>query len=155
MVVGGVAMAAYGSTRTTHDTDLLVDDQRRRELFGAVGERGFRVLFDCDGFTNLRHADPEIGDVDFLWADAATSTAVFGAALEVRGPDGLPLLVASAEHLIAMKVRAIKNKPIRVLRDAEDIRLLLSLPKTDQNAAREAFVRVGMPELYTRLKTTP
>ena len=53
-----------------------------------------------------------------------------------------------------MKVKAIVNRPIRVLRDGEDIRLLLSLPDIDQNEARAIFDRVGLRGLYDRLKTT-
>ena len=53
---------------------------------------------------------------------------------------------------VEMKVKAIRNRPTRVFRDAEDLRLLLGRPETDQNAAREAFLRAGLAELWERLR---
>jgi hypothetical protein len=60
--------------------------------------------------------------------------------------------VPAPEHLVEMKVKAIRSRPTRVFRDGEDLRLLLSLDGIDQNAAREAFARAGLGELWERLR---
>jgi len=151
-LAGGFAIAAWGSTRTTHDLDILAEDRVRRDLLARLLETGFRTVFDTEGFSNLDH--PTLGPLDFLWVEGETCRRLFAAAVERPGPDGLPLLVPSPEHLVAMKVKAIVNRPIRVLRDGEDLRLLLSLPDIDQNEARAIFDRVGLRGLYDRLKTT-
>jgi hypothetical protein len=153
MLAGGFAMAAWGSARNTLDLDLIIGDEARTPVLKALAADSFEILFDSDGFTNLLHPDPTLGRLDILWIEGSTRERMFAAAIERSGPDGLPALVPSPEHLVAMKVKAIRNKPIRVFRDGEDLRLLLSRPEIDQNQAREIFERSGLLELYDRLKT--
>jgi hypothetical protein len=152
MLVGGFAVAAWGSARTTLDLDILVDDAARTQLLARIVGEGFEASNDTDGFTNLEHPDPALGRLDFLWVDGLTRDRLFAEAVSRTGPDGLAVLVPSPEHLVAMKVKAIKNKPIRVLRDSEDLRVLLNRPEIDQDQARETFERNGLLELYDRLK---
>jgi hypothetical protein len=155
MLAGGFAMAAWGSARSTFDLDLVVGEEARTPILKAIATEGFEVLFDSEGFTNLLHPDPTLGRLDILWVEGSTRERMFAAAVERSGPDGLTALVPSPEHLVAMKVKAIRNKPIRVFRDSEDLRLLLSRPEIDQNQAREVFERSGLLELYDRLKAAP
>lgn len=153
MLAGGLALVAWGSTRTTADTDLLVDDAFRSALLARLGAAGFEVLLDSDGFTNLLHSDREIGRLDLIWVDGETSRRLFAAAVERTGPDAIPLLVPAPEHLVAMKVKAMKDQPTRVFRDAEDLRLLLSLPDLDEDSVRATFERAGLGELHERIKS--
>lgn len=151
MLAGGFALAAWGSTRATADVDLIVDDSRRDEVLGRLAGEGFETLFDSDGFTNLLHPDPELGRLDLIWVEGETSRRLFAAALERPGPGGRSTLVPAPEHLVEMKLKAVRNQPTRILRDGEDLRLLLSLPGIDENAAREAFRRAGLSDLWDRL----
>lgn len=155
MLAGGFAMAAWGSARSTFDLDLVMGEESRTQVLGALVAQGFEIIFDSEGFTNLLHSEPALGRLDVLWVEGSTRERLFGAAVEKNGPDGQPILVPAPEHLVAMKVKAIKNKPIRVFRDSEDLRVLLSRPEMDQNEAREVFQRAGLLELYDRLKTPP
>jgi hypothetical protein len=155
MLAGGFAVAAWGSARTTLDLDLVVDDAARGALLARIVSEGFEVFNDTDGFTNLEHPDPALGRLDLLWVEGSTSDRLFSAAVPRTGPDGLPVLVPAPEHLVSMKVKAIKNKPIRVFRDSEDLRVLLNRPEIDQTQARETFERNGLLELYNRLKGPP
>ena len=59
--------------------------------------------------------------------------------------------VPSAEHLIAMKLQALRNDPSRELQDLADIQYLLGLPETDRQKVRRYFERTGMMEWYDRL----
>jgi hypothetical protein len=152
MLAGGFAAAAWGSARTTLDLDLLVDDAARSALLARIVAEGFETSNDAEGFTNFEHPDPALGRLDFLWVEGLTRDRLFAAAVQRTGPDGLPVLVPAPEHLVAMKVKAIKNKPIRVFRDSEDLRILLNRPEIDQTEARETFERNGLLELYHRLK---
>ena len=153
MLAGGFAMAAWGSTRTTVDLDLVVDEAVRADLGPRLSNAGFATDYDGEGFTNLMHQDPELGRLDLLWVEGSTRARLFEAAVTRTGPDGEPCLVPSPEHLAAMKLKAIRNQPTRVFRDGEDLRLLLSLPGIDENDIRESFERSGLLELYYRLKT--
>lgn len=152
MLAGGLALVAWGSTRTTADTDLVADDGSRPTLLPRLREAGFEILQDTDGFTNLMHFDREIGRLDLIWVEGETSRRMFAAAVERPGPDAVPLLVPAPEHLVAMKVKAMKEQPTRVFRDSDDLSLLLSLPDLDENAVRATFDRAGLGELHDRIK---
>ncbi len=152
MLAGGFAMAAWGSTRTTVDLDLVVDESARAAVGARLADAGFATDFDCEGFTNLSHRDPDLGRLDIIWVEGSTRERLFLAAKTLAGPDSEPCLVPAPEHLVAMKLKAVKNQPMRVFRDGEDLRLLLSLPGIDENAVREAFERTGLLELFHRLK---
>lgn len=154
MLAGGFAVAAWGSARSTFDLDLLVEESDRSAVRDALTATGFSTLYDCAGFTNLSHADPGLGRLDLIWIEGQTSLRMFASAVQKVGPDGRTALVPSPEHLIAMKVKAIRNRPTRVFRDGEDIRILLSVPGIDENAVREVFDRNGLTELYARLKAS-
>lgn len=152
MLAGGFALAAWGSTRATADLDLIVGDEAKDALLPRLRAGGFETLFDSEGFTNLLHADPELGRLDLIWVEGETRRRLFAAATERPLPGGPSVPVPAPEHLVEMKVRAIRNRPTRVFRDAEDLRVLLGLEGLDETAARESFVRAGLLELWERLR---
>jgi hypothetical protein len=152
MLAGGFALAAWGSTRATADLDLIVDDASRDEVLRRIATEGFETLFDSEGFTNLLHPDPELGRLDLIWVEGETSRRLFSAARKRSLPGGALERVPAPEHLVEMKVKAIRSRPTRVFRDGEDLRVLLGIEGIDQNAAREAFVRAGLVELWDRLR---
>ena len=152
MLAGGFALAAWGSTRATADLDLVVVDGAKAALLPRLAGEGFETLFDSEGFTNLLHPDPALGRLDLIWVEGETSRILFAAARERAIPGGPTVPVPAPEHLVEMKVRAIRNRPMRVFRDAEDLRVLLGLEGIDQDAARDAFVRAGLAELWERLR---
>ncbi len=65
---------------------------------------------------------------------------------------GRELPVPRAEHLVAMKVHAMKNDPERVLQDMADIRVLLQVPGIDEDEVRGYFERAGMEDRYVEIK---
>lgn len=152
MLAGGFALAAWGSTRATADLDLVVDDAAKSTLLPRLHAEGFATLFDSDGFTNLLHPDPELGRLDLIWVEGETSRRLFEASSERVLPGGPAVPVPAPEHLVEMKVKAIRNRPTRVFRDGEDLRVLLGLEGLDEDAARETFVRAGLLGLWERLR---
>jgi hypothetical protein len=91
-------------------------------------------------------------DLDLIWVEGETSRRLFSASRERSLPGGTLERVPAPEHLVEMKVKAIRSRPTRVFRDGEDLRVLLGIEGIDQNAAREAFVRAGLVELWDRLR---
>jgi hypothetical protein len=153
MLAGGFALLAWGSTRSTADLDLIVDDAAKDRLLPRIAAEGFETLFDSEGFTNLLHADPALGRLDLIWVEGETSRRLFAASRERALPGGILVRVPAPEHLVEMKVKAIRNRPTRIFRDGEDLSVLLKLEGIDQNAAREAFARAGLLDLWERLRT--
>lgn len=150
-LAGGFALAAWGGTRTTLDLDLLVEETGRERVLRGLAAEGFETLLDSEGFTNLLHPDRGIGRLDLIWVEGETARRIFAAAVERAGPDGIPVLVPAPEHLVAMKVQAVRNDPTRIFRDSEDLRLLLRLPGINENDVRDTFERAGLIELHGRL----
>lgn len=150
-VVGGLAMNAYGYARTTLDFDVAAEEKARGRLVELLGGSGFRVLNDVEGFTNLLHADPELGRLDVMWLNGTTAERVFSGVRRL-GREGEPIVpVPAPEHLVAMKVRSIQARPTRVFRDGADLQHLLALPGLDHNEVRGYFDRAGLRDLYDRL----
>jgi hypothetical protein len=62
--------------------------------------------------------------------------------------------VPRAEHLAAMKVRAMRNDPARLVQDLAGVQHLLRLPETDRAEVRGYFEKAGMVDWYDRLVAT-
>jgi predicted nucleotidyltransferase len=65
--------------------------------------------------------------------------------------DDLSVPVARAEHLIALKVFAMKNDPERTFREMADLQYLLKLPGLDLEEIRGCFEKYGQMEKYDEL----
>ena len=63
----------------------------------------------------------------------------------------LSLPIISPEHLIALKVFAMKNDPDRVFREMADIKHILSLPGIDMEVIKKYFKKYGQLERYYEL----
>ncbi len=151
-VAGGVALAAYGNPRLTIDLDIVTESGAQPDLVTGLEAAGYRTLYRSPGFSNHLHPDAEWGRVDMIYVDAATSRQLFPATRLMRGPGGREIRVPRPEHLIAMKVQAIKNAPERTWQDLADIRLLLALPDVDADEARGYFSRAGLLDRWEELR---
>ena len=145
-VAGAVAMAAHGVARATLDLDLVVHSEAQKALVEMMEELGYETLYRSEGYSNHLHPDPEMGRVDFIYIDGATATKVFGARTQIRG-----LWAPKVEHLIAMKVHAIRNNPGRRLRDLADIQALAGLEGVDEQEVRLLFEKAGMLQDWNEL----
>lgn len=150
-LIGGGALAAYGHLRTTLDLDFVVPAEIQDELVNFMVQSGYETLHRSSGYSNHLNADPELGRVDFVYVSGPTQAALFGETRRLPGPDGIETPVARPEHLIAMKVQAIRNDPSRRFQDLEDIRFLVALPDVDLDAVRDRFARAGMEGRFREL----
>jgi hypothetical protein len=147
-VAGGLAIHAWGRSRTTHDIDFVVDGSVQNRVLAFSESLGYRTLHASSGYSNHEHPDQTFGSVDFMYVYGATAERVFAEASQriVAGDAEAP--VPKPEHLIAMKVQAIKNAPRRVSIDVPDIEFLLTLPGIDRKAVRDYFDRAGLLRIY-------
>ena len=147
-VAGGLAIHAWGRSRTTHDIDFVVDGAVQAGVLAFSESIGYRTLHVSSGYSNHEHPDESFGRVDFMYVYGTTADRVFAEASQrlVAGEAEAP--VPKPEHLIAMKVQAIKNAPKRVSVDVPDIEFLLTLPDIDRKAVRDYFDRAGLLRIY-------
>ena len=153
-VAGGVAMAAYGHPRLTLDLDLVAERDAQASLTTFLEDAGYQTLHRSPGFSNHRHADREWGRLDFIYVDAATADRLFANLQERPGPGGRTIMVPRPEHLIAMKVQAMKNAPERTWQDMADIAFLLSLDGVDRAEAKGYFEKAELLERWHDLEAS-
>jgi hypothetical protein len=153
-MAGAFALHAYGLGRATVDIDFVVDASAQKPLVAFLESLGYETLHVSAGFSNHLHADPELGRVDFIYVSGETSRRMFtqsGTRLRF-GDREVP--VPRPEHLVAMKVHAMKNDPGRRLQEMADIRFLLQWPGIDENEVREYFEKAGLPDRYDEIRRT-
>jgi hypothetical protein len=147
-IAGGLAIHAWGRSRTTYDIDFAVDGTERERVIAFAEAIGYRTRHVSEGYSNHDHTEEVFGSVDLIYLYGRTAELVFGdsSARLIAGEVHAP--VPKPEHLIAMKVQAIKNAPKRVSIDVPDIEFLLRLPGIDQAAVRDYFDRAGLLRIY-------
>jgi hypothetical protein len=149
-IIGGFAMHAHGRSRNTIDLDFLVPAEQQPGLVGFLEGSGYETLHRSAGFSNHLHPNHELGRVDIAYVDEATGKNLFTAAA-AREIDGTRFLVPKPEHLIAMKLHALKSDPQRLDRDIADIVDLLRMPGVDRDEVRSYFRRYAMEEKFEEL----
>ena len=151
-VAGGIALAAYGNPRVTLDLDIVTEWPAQDTLVPALESAGYATLYRSSGFSNHLHPDREWGRVDVIYVQNDTADRLFAGARVVDGPAGRSIRVLRPEHLIAMKVQAMKNAPERRWQDMADIRYLLDLSGVDRDEARGYFEKAGLIARWEELE---
>lgn len=150
-LAGGVALGVYGNLRLTLDLDIVTEAAAQEALVAWMESAGYTTLHRSSGFSNHRHPSREWGRVDFIYVRDETATRLFAGVVVAPGPAGRPVPVPRKEHLIAMKVQAMKNDPTRTLQDMSDIEYLLKLDGTNRDEVMESFVKAGLLERWQEL----
>jgi hypothetical protein len=148
-VIGGVALGAYGNPRMTLDLDVVTEAPAQEALIAFMESQGFVTLHRSSGYSNHRHL--KRGRVDFMYVHDQTADRLFASTAELPGPGGQPIPVPKPEHLIAMKVQAMRDAPERVLQDLVDIAYLLQVDGVDREEVHGYFVRAGLEERWHEL----
>src|SRR6185436_1184124 len=149
-IVGALAVHAYGYSRATNDIDLLLhrDDQDR--LITFLESRGFETLHRSEGFSNHLHPEVSRGRLDAVYVDGETWTKIRGVSRSVVLAQR-KVAVPKPEHLVAMKVHAMKNDPGRTFKDLADIQFLMTLPGVDRKEIRGYFSDAGLLERFREI----
>ncbi len=151
-LVGAFALHAYGLSRATSDLDFVTGSDVRERLVAFLESLGYETLHASSGYSNHLHPDAAMGRLDFIYVAGETSRRLFASPGTTLRLGGRELPVPRAEHLVAMKVHAMKNDPERVLQDMADIRVLLQVPGIDEDEVRGYFERAGMEDRYVEIK---
>jgi predicted nucleotidyltransferase len=150
-VVGALALHAYGFSRSTNDVDLLVGSAAQDTLVGFLEKNGFETLHRSSGFSNHLHPDRSIGRLDVIYVDDKTQQMILAGARKSTIA-GVTVAVPKPEHLVAMKVHAMKNDPQRTFQDMADIRYLAGLPGVDVHEIRRYFEDAGLMERFHEIE---
>lgn len=150
-LVGAFALKAYGYVRATQDIDFLVRTEVQDKVVAYVESLGYETLHQSGGFSNHIHSLSNLGRIDFVYVKGDTADKIFSQTKRILVLGDLSLPVASPEHLVALKVFAMKNDPERRFKELADIKFLLSIPGIDKEAVRHSFEKYGQLERYDEL----
>jgi hypothetical protein len=120
MVIGGYSLEAYGLQRPTKDIDLLVAAHESGGVMALLNRTGFREAGRNDICARYVHSDPMLFPVDLLFVSDATWDRMWLAS-RMASIEGASVRVPSPEHLIALKLHAMKNQPHGREQDFGDI----------------------------------
>ncbi len=150
-VVGGWKLFAYGFYRTTLDLDFAADERAQRSTIDYLDSLGYETLHRSSGYSNHLHPEPDLGRIHFVYVRGESSRKLFGAVRYEEGPAG-PMPVPRPEHLIAMKVLAMKNAPERTQQELADIRHLYTLDGVDQAEVLGYFEKHGLEKRFHEIE---
>jgi hypothetical protein len=140
VLIGGLALNLHGLVRATEDVDLLVDpsaenvERLRRALRSIYDDPEIELINASeleDRYPVVRYVAPGGSPVIDLIARLGTAFAFDDADWLLLDLDGVPVRVATAESLYAMKHRTVRA------RDREDARRLAQAFRMGRQAEDE------------------
>jgi hypothetical protein len=148
-LIGAFALHAYGYVRATQDVDFLVRAENQDKIVQYLeSSLGYETIHRSSGYSNHVHRLSGLGRIDFLYVQGATADSILREARRLLVLDDFRLPVVKPEHLVALKVFAIKSNPDRALREMADIKELLAVPGLDHGEVRKYFEKYGQLERY-------
>jgi hypothetical protein len=150
-LVGAFALKAYGYLRATEDVDFLVRGAYQSSIVAYLESIGYETIYRSPGYSNHVHPLAKLGRIDFIYVEGQTADVILSEAKPLLLIDDISVPVAKAEHLIALKVFAMKNDPERSFREMADLQYLLRLPGLDLEEIRGYFEKYGQMEKYYEL----
>jgi predicted nucleotidyltransferase len=150
-IAGGLAVAAWGYQRATHDIDFVIAGADRERVTAFAESLGYETTYASEGFSNHIHPSEDFGHVDLLYVYGPTATEMFAAATKRVIVGTVTAPVISAEHLAMMKAAAIKDHPERSFGDARDVEYLLTLADIDREAIRDYFERLDLLKIFNAI----
>ncbi|MEK7685307.1 MAG: nucleotidyltransferase family protein [Verrucomicrobiota bacterium] len=153
IVIGGHAVMQHGYQRGTEDADILVD-KNDRVLWQRIAE-GLGYKFHHDGGAFLQYDAPEAAawDLDIMLVPAETFHRLW-AEIQPSQLEGASVAVPSLQHLLALKIHALKHgHGLRVLKDMDDVANLVLANRVDVRSEwfRQLFEKHGNMKLYERI----
>lgn len=154
VLIGGFAVNAHHFSRFTEDVDFMIAEEDASKVAPVLKNLDFELFHEHKNFMRWK-ASSEYSKilVDLVFTDRVTLTKVLREGLEAT-VQGCLMRVPSLEHLLAMKLHAIKQQPERrEHKDWLDIMELITVNKVDVRADRfkELCLKLGTPELYERI----
>ena len=153
LIIGGHAVSAYGYARVTGDLDILVTRSDRDRWLASLEKRGFKLLHDGGVFLQTTPPEGCRWPLDLMLVNER-SFSEFLAASRMIEQAGNKLRVPSLNHLIALKLHALKQGlQHRGFKDFMDILSLAQANALDVHSDnfRALCEKYGSKKIYERL----
>jgi hypothetical protein len=153
LVIGGLAVNHYGYSRDTGDLDFFVSQNDRVTWMELLKYFGYASHNDGGYFIQYNPPAQNAWPVDLMLVQEKTFTPILSAGQPAEF-FGVKTIVPSLEHLIALKLHALKNtRMTRFLKDFLDVEYLIRLNRLDVKSKSicELFEKYGTPDLYDKI----
>ncbi|MFH1783014.1 MAG: nucleotidyl transferase AbiEii/AbiGii toxin family protein [Candidatus Omnitrophota bacterium] len=153
VLIGGFAVNYYKVSRQTADVDFLITKEDFEKILNLLVKEGFRKDYEEAVFARLLGEGPYLMDVDFMFVDKDTLGKIIKDGKDISIAKQ-KFIVPSLNHLIALKLHAIKYNPgIREYRDLPDIVQLIKINKVNikDTEFKDLCLKYGTAELYNKL----
>ena len=154
VLIGGFAVNYYKYTRQTVDVDFLVKEQDFQKILNLLEAAGYKVDYRQEVFARFTSAEsPLLMDIDFMFIDVETFDKIIKDSQKTSIAD-CEFRVPSLEHLIALKLHAVKYNPkFRLAKDVPDIINLIIINNLDvkNEKFKELCLKYGTKEIYQNI----
>lgn len=154
VLIGGFAASHYKYARQTMDVDFLIKKEDFEKILALLEKAGYKINYSQETFSRLISADGLLMmDIDFMFVDEETFAKIIKDSQKIDIA-GCEFRVPSLEHLIALKLHAVKYNPKpRINKDIPDIINLIKINKVD--AKSEKFkalcLKYATQEIYQKI----
>lgn len=155
ILIGGHAVAWHGYGRMTEDVDFLICRDQKEDWHSVVESAGYRLIHDGGNFSQWEAPDESTDDLDFMIVNQSTFEKL-GYASSDSDLEGIAMRVPKLEHLIALKLHALKgNRSLRVLKDMDDVIRLIEINKLNiqEPEFKAIALNYGGEELFAKLES--
>ena len=153
LTIGGLAVNHFGFSRETADLDFFISQDDREGWLKTLSDFGYASYHDGGNFIQYAAPDQNAWPVDLMLVQEKTFAPIFAASLEAD-IFGVKTRVPMLEHLIALKLHALKNTRMRrFLKDFLDVENLIQINRLDikSQKIRGLFDKYGTKDLYEKV----
>ena len=153
VVIGGFAVIKHGYGRLTADFDLLVQRESLEGWHALLSDLGYDVAQERETFRQYAAREGTGWPVDLMLVSETTFQGIWAAA-KPASIHGAQLPLVSLEHLLSLKLHALKHSRLRrFLKDFDDVIQLVVVNKIDLRspAIRDLFLKYGNADLYEKI----
>jgi predicted nucleotidyltransferase len=153
LVIGGLAVNVYGYSRDTSDLDFFVSQNARVEWMNLLEKFEYKNFHDGGNFIQFEAPNKSAWPVDLMLVQERTFAPIFQACVDAD-IFGVKTRIPSLEHLIVLKLHALKNTRMqRFLKDFLDVENLIRINQLDikSKEIRELFDKYGTSDLYEKI----
>lgn len=152
ILIGGQAVGLRGYQRMTLDIDFMIMESDYEKLKPIICAAGYQEVVRTSVAAKLRAESSDLMDIDFMFVESNTFHGIQKESTLENFQDSR-FLVPKPEHIIALKLHAIKQQAARELKDLNDIIELIRANKL--NVSSDSFKslcsKFGTPELYKKI----
>ncbi|HEX3988274.1 MAG TPA: hypothetical protein VHZ30_02510, partial [Verrucomicrobiae bacterium] len=153
LVIGGHAVNLYGFARETADLDFLACSDDRLSWITLFADLGYAIFSDALNFVQLASDKETAWPVDLMFVRPETFKPMLDASRTVEFY-GTTSRIPALEHLIALKLHAIKNtRTHRFLKDFLDVENLIRVNHLDVKSEniRRLFEKYATLQVYEKM----